>query len=298
MQQAYPQHTQCLISGSKDLRPLKGYERHYLVKSYSLGFVFCSRIPTDKELAEHYATYNREEYYSPITRDRYRQLLTEWEPFRKTNKILDIGCGTGFFLEVAKEKGWEVYGTEFTDEAVTICKNKGINMQKGRLTADWYNPEQFDIITSFEVLEHIYNPIEEVQNIHTILRKGGLFYLTTPNFNAVERYMLKDNYNVIEYPEHLSYYTPKTLNYLFTRNGFRKMRVMTTGISFTRIKVSGQKAENTAPTETLVSATSTDERMRVRSESNPLLKLAKNIVNGMLNLSRTGNSLKGWYIRV
>lgn len=297
MQQAFQQHTQCLISGSKDLRPLTGYERHYLVKSHPLGFVFSSRIPTDKELAQHYATYNRDEYYSPITRERYRQLLAEWEPFRKTNKILDIGCGTGFFLDVAKEMGWEVYGTEFTDDAVNICKNKGINMQTGRLNAGWYNPEQFDVITSFEVMEHIYNPIEEVQNIHHILRKGGLFYLTTPNFNAVERYMLKDNYNVITYPEHLCYYTPKTLNYLFTRNGFRKMRVMTTGISFTRIKLSNRKAGDIKPAEAIVSATSTDEIMRVRSESNILLKLAKNIVNGMLNLTRTGNSLKGWYIR-
>lgn len=295
-QTSYPQHTQCLISGSKNLKPLKGYEKHYLVKS-PVGFVFCLRMPTGQELQEHYAKYTREEYYSPLTRQRYRDLLDSWEPYRKTNKILDIGCGTGFFLEVAKEKGWEVYGTEYTSNAIAICKSKGISMQQGKLDATHYREEMFDVITSFEVIEHINNPIEEVKNIHSILRKGGLFYLTTPNFNALERRILKANYNVIEYPEHLSYYTPKTLNYLLTRNGFKKKKILTTGVSLTRLKVSMRTAQNKPNSEALVSATSTDEVLRTKSEANPMLRLAKNSINTFLNLFGIGNSLKAWYVK-
>lgn len=301
MQQAnYPQHTKCLLSGSEDLKPLKGYEDHYLVKSKPLGFVFCSRIPTEEELQAHYAQYSRVEYYSPITKKRYQQLLHEWEPYRKTNKILDIGCGTGFFLETAKEKGWEVYGTEYTTNAMEICKAKGINMQQGRLKAEWYAPEMFDIVTSFEVLEHINNPVEEVKNINTILRKRGLFYLTTPNFNAAERLILKDKYNVIEYPEHLCYYTPKTLNYLLSHNGFRKVQIMTTGISLSRIKASmGKGQEDKAqPCEQVLSAGNTDEKWRRRIEANDLIKLGKNLINLVLDIFHVGNSLKAWYVKV
>jgi 2-polyprenyl-3-methyl-5-hydroxy-6-metoxy-1,4-benzoquinol methylase len=297
MEEAYPQHTQCLISRSKDLRTLKRYERHYLVKSHPAGFVFCSRIPSQKELEEHYGAYPRNEYYSPITRLRYRELLTEFEPYRKTNKILDVGCGTGFFLEVAKEMGWEVYGTEFADNAVEICRNKGIIMQTGPLKAENYSSEMFDIITSFEVLEHINNPIEEVTNIHKILRKGGLVYLTTPNFNALERYLLKDNYNVIEYPEHLSYYTAKTVNYLFTNNGFKKKKIRTTGISFSRLKTSFRTMRHVENKELLISATSSDELMRERSQSNPLFRAVIQLINGLLNTFKVGNSLKGWFIK-
>ncbi|HTA83224.1 MAG TPA: class I SAM-dependent methyltransferase [Bacteroidia bacterium] len=297
MEESYPQHTQCLISGSKDLKALKGYERHYLVKSYPIGFVFCSRIPSQKELLEHYAKYSRDEYYSPITRLRYQELLDEFEPFRKTNKILDIGCGTGFFLEEAKAKGWEVHGTEFTDNAVEICRNKGITMQTGSLKAENYSPEAFDVITSFEVLEHINNPLEEITNIHKIMRTGGLVYLTTPNFNAVERYLLKGNYNVIEYPEHLSYYTPKTLNYLFTNNGFKKKKIKTTGISFSRLKASFRTMRHVENNELLVSATSSDELMRERSQSNPLFRVAIQLINGLLNTFKIGNSLKGWFVK-
>jgi 2-polyprenyl-3-methyl-5-hydroxy-6-metoxy-1,4-benzoquinol methylase len=296
-QKDYPQHTQCLISGSKDLRVLKGYERHYLVKSYPLGFVFCSSKPSEQELLEHYSKYCRQEYYSPITRTRYGELLESWEPYRKTNKIIDIGCGTGFFLEVAKEKGWEVYGTEYAENAVSICKEKGINMQKGRLNPGWYDAGMFDVVTSFEVLEHIINPVEEIRNIHSILRQGGLFYITTPNFNAVERFILKEKYNVIEYPEHLCHYTPKTLKYLLAGNGFKNHKIRTTGISFSRLKVSRLAARNIQNKEALISASSRDEVIRERSEKNILLKAAKNIGNTFLNLFKSGNSLKAWCVK-
>ena len=55
-----------------------------------------------------------------------------------------------------------------------------------------------------------------------ILRDEGIIYVTTPNFNSLLRYKLKSNYNVITFPEHLSYYTPKTLARLFITNSFKK----------------------------------------------------------------------------
>jgi 2-polyprenyl-3-methyl-5-hydroxy-6-metoxy-1,4-benzoquinol methylase len=296
MGELYPQHIECLISGSKELKVLKGYEKHYLVKS-PIGFVFCSRIPSQKELLEYYNAYNRTDFYSPITKLRYHELLAQFEPFRKTNKILDIGCGSGYFLQEAKAKGWEVYGTEYTDEAMSIGQNKGINMQKGVLNPGNYSEGMFDVITSFEVIEHINNPKEEVGNIYKILRKGGLVYLTTPNFNALERFYLKGNYTVIDYPEHLSYYTAKTLNYLFTNNGFRKKKINTTGISLSRLRISIKKMKNIENHEALISATSTDEIIREKSQSNVFFKLAKNTLNGILNFFKVGNSLKGWFIK-
>lgn len=120
----FQQHTECLISGSTDLRPVKGYEKHYLVKSHPVGFVFCSRIPSTEELIKYYEGYGRQDYLSPITVKRYHELLDEFEKYRKTGKILDIGCSIGLFLTEAQKRGWEVHGTEFTDDAIEICKEK------------------------------------------------------------------------------------------------------------------------------------------------------------------------------
>ncbi len=288
----YKTHTTCLICQSDRLIPKKNYEDAYLCQCLSCSFVFSQRIPTQKELKNHYEKYGRDDYLSPITINRYNELLDEFEKYRKTNKILDVGCGIGYFLEVAKQRGWEVYGTEYTDKAVEICEAKGINMNQGKLSIDNYEPESFDIITSFEVIEHINNPIEEIQNFYSLLRKGGLTYVTTPNFNSLLRYRLKEKYDVICYPEHLSYYTPKTIKYLFCSIGFSKKKIETTGISISRLKA-GKGVTNEKP----VSQVSTDEKIRNQLERKWYLRFLKRMINSMLTFFGVGDSLKAYFIK-
>jgi len=287
------QHTKCLITQTEDLYPLKGYEKNYLVKSKSSGFVFCSKIPTDEEIYNHYNNYPiGYGADSAITTIRINEVLDGFEKFRKTNKMLDVGCGPGLFLIEAKKRGWEVYGTEFTDNQLTYLKNKGINTLKGKLSDDSFENELFDVIISSEVIEHINNPVEEIQQFYRLLRKGGVVYITTPNFNALERYLLKGDYEIIEYPEHLCYYTPKTINLLLTQNGFEKLKITTTGISLARIKKS-LKRKNNESTESVAS----DEALREQLETGYKRHL-KSFINGLLNFFEIGNSLKVWYVKV
>jgi 2-polyprenyl-3-methyl-5-hydroxy-6-metoxy-1,4-benzoquinol methylase len=253
--------------------------------------VFSKKIPSEKELENHYEGYSRNDYLSPITIKRYNEILDEFEKHRKTNKLLDVGCGIGYFLEEAKKRGWEVYGTEYTEEAIEICSNIGISMQKGVLTPSNYDLESFDIITSFEVIEHINNPTEELNNFHELLRKGGITYVTTPNFNSILRYRLKSAYNVISYPEHLSYFTPKTLNKVFN-SGFKTKKITTTGFSFTRLKTSIGKSN-----QPIISIQSDDEKIRNLAESNKLVGALKIIINQLLTLFGFGDHLKGWFVK-
>jgi len=285
-------HKNCILCASVSLKNLKGYEEHYLVKCQSCKFVFCEPIPTERELEKHYENYGRNDYLSPLTIKRYHEILDSFEPYRKTNKLIDVGCGIGYFLEEAKKRGWEVYGTEFTDEAIEICSKKGIKMNKGVLNPNNYDSQEFDVITSFEVIEHINNPQEELANFYKILRKGGLVYCTTPNFNSLLRYRLKEKYNVLCYPEHLSYYTPKTLKYVFEKEGFRTKNIKATGISLTRLKTS--KATSN---QELISQTSDDEVMRNKLETSVILKSVKIFLNWNLTFFGVGDALKGTFIK-
>ena len=236
--------------------------------------------------------YGRNDYLSPITIKRYNDILDDFEKYKKTKKLLDVGCGIGYFLEIAIKRGWQVFGTEYTDEAIEICRKKGISMHKGVLNAENYEEESFDIITSFEVIEHINNPIPELKNFYKLLRKGGLVYLTTPNFNSLLRYRLKSEYNVICYPEHLSYYTPKTLKKVFLNTGFQKKKIETTGISLTRLKTSKGSSN-----EAFISKSSTDEKIRGTIEANKILQVIKKFVNKLLTYIGKGDSLKGYFIK-
>lgn len=285
-------HNSCLICDSKHLSEMKDYEKAHLCKCLSCGFVFSKKKPSKEIIEKYYENYGLEQYISPITIKRYHEILDKFEPFRKTNRILDVGCGTGYFLNEAKNRGWEVYGTEISQKSVDICSNKGIIMKKGFLNSDDFEPDFFDVVLSIEVIEHINNPIEEITNFFKVLRKGGLVYVTTPNFNSLLRHKLKSLYNVITYPEHLCYFTPKSLKKLFNKVGFKTYQLKTTGISLTRFKTSSGKSN-----QKIISPKSDDEKIRTQIDSKRIFKFAKNSANEILSLFGIGDSLKGWFIK-
>lgn len=296
------QHTRCIVCNSPELATLSNYEKHNMVKCAKCGMVFMKLIPTLEELNNHYKnySYDREVYVSPVTIKRYNELLDEFEKYKLTGNMLDVGCGVGLFLNVAKQRGWNVYGTEYSDKAVEICTAKGIEMKKGKLNAKAFDIP-FDIITSFEVIEHINNPNEELDNINALLRKGGLFYCTTPNFNALARFYVKADYNVISYPEHLSYYTPSTIKYLGKKHGLKALRVATTGISITRI-INSKPSPKTVSTEQKtaspnVGSETADEKLRQTFENNKLASIAKSMANWLFTVTGTGSALKAYFVK-
>lgn len=285
-------HQHCLLCKGHLLKPLKGYEHAFLVKCNNCGFVFCSRVPSQSELLDHYKNYPQFATLSPITKKRYSELLERLEPFRKTNNLMDLGCGSGLFLECAREKGWNVHGTEFSAEIIKAVRSKGIEVHKAdELPQELFNLK-FDVVSSFEVLEHVNTPHEEVELVNKLLRPGGALYITTPNFNAFSRLILKSKWNVIEYPEHLSYYTPSTLHQLLDQHGLLQRSLTTSGFSVGRYKESvNAGADSSGPRQ------EHDEALRKKLEKNFLLRLAKNTANTALGLLGRGDAMKALYVK-
>lgn len=286
------QHTHCILCGSGSIYSLPDYRIVPLSKCSQCRFVFASAKPTIEELDAYYRHYGTSHYLSPITIKRYNEWLDAFEAYRQTGNILDVGCGSGFFLAEAKKRGWNVYGTEYSAALVQLAEDKGITMQRGGLSPQTFPGLQCDVVLSVEVIEHIDNPAEEVDHIHRLLRSGGLFFCTTPNFNALSRFWLRDRYNIIAWPEHLGYFTRRTLRYLLENHGFRTLRTSTTGFSFTRTRVSMGKKQ-----QPVVSENSDDEILRRKAENNFWLRSAKHFVNVLMNISGTGVSLKGWFVK-
>ena len=286
-------HTTCINCTSDQLKPLNNFPDVGLVKCHNCNFVFSQKIPSKEELINYYTNeYERTNYLSPITEKRYNQLLDKFEKYRKTNRLLDIGSGSGFFLKTAKKRGWEVYGTEIDSGVQSTNNEKDINMSYGEIDSIGFPEDYFDVVVHIEVIEHINNPNEYVSEIQKILRPGGITYLTTPNFNAIHRYRLKEKYDVISYPNHLCYYTKRTLKQLFKTKGLKPIRVVTTGYSLTRLKTSKGISN-----QSFVSETSDDEMLRTKIEMNGFLKFFKWSINSALNLFSIGDSLKGTFIK-
>jgi 2-polyprenyl-3-methyl-5-hydroxy-6-metoxy-1,4-benzoquinol methylase len=284
----------CLICESSRLDYIHPEKKPWLVQCGNCGFVFSSWIPSDEELAEYYRDYTDYDYVNDVTRNRYLQWVDGLEKFRRTNRILDVGCGDGIFLEQAKKRGWDVHGTEYAEKWVNRCREKGISMIQGKMDPSNYEAGSFDAVIYMEVIEHINNPREELDNARKVLRDGGVVFLTTPNYNSITRRLLSTDWNVICYPEHLSYYTPRTLAKLFTENGFEKIAIHTKGVSpgrlMSSIKFGGNESIN--PTDMI---RGTDQKLRVTLESNRGMKFMKDSINLVLRVTRLGDSMHAWF---
>ena len=286
-------HTCCPLCSSEKINDLTGYEHALLNKCSSCNFIFSKSIPSDQELERYYSDeYELTEFFSPITKKRYNEILDGFEHLRQTNNLLDVGTGSAFFAEIAIQRGWNVYGTELTDKTIQTAEQKGLKMSKGKLEDLNFETDLFDLVIGIEVIEHLSHPQPFVKEIQRVVRKGGKVYITTPNFNSYLRRKLKGQYDVIEYPNHLSYFTVKTLKSLFIENGFSKQSIVTSGISRTRIKTSTGKSN-----QAFISETSDDEILRHRIEKRWHLRALKSVVNGFLNLFKLGDSIKATFIK-
>jgi SAM-dependent methyltransferase len=282
--------SQCPSCHSGQFTALRKFSSHSLFRCQQCDLVFCNRIPTQAELVANYSQYERGKTGSEVTRTRVAQLIDSFSSFRKTNKILDVGCGDGLFLELALAKGWEVYGTEFDLLAVETCEKKGINMSYGVLDTAQYQSESFDMIVYTEVLEHIQNQYDEIGKFHALLRPGGGVYLTTPNFDSLSRYLLGPSWNVIGYPEHLAYFDKHSLISLFSSFGFKISSFQSTGFSLDRCRQSrhANHSNNSSPL---------DEKLRIKIEKAGILNFVKKTVNLIFTITNKGDSLKALFTK-
>jgi 2-polyprenyl-3-methyl-5-hydroxy-6-metoxy-1,4-benzoquinol methylase len=282
------ERVECPICGHRRFGPLAHYRRAHLVRCERCRQVFSARRPADAELAHNYGQYPREDLVSPITRQRYCKLLEGFVEYRQTNRLLDFGCGLGFFLEEAQAAGWQAHGSEFESRAVEINRAKGLSCAQAPIGPDDFGPGWFDVITAFEVVEHLRDPREDARLIAQLLRPGGLFYCTTPNFASLSRRALRSRWAVIEYPEHLLYFTPRTLCGWLAEFGFQPVRLTTTGLTLARRR-DGARVE--AESHRLPD----QEQFRATVESSRVLRSAKVAVNSVLQLLGAGDTIKGYF---
>jgi len=251
--------------------------------------VFHNEFASETELLGYYAGYYDSENlaFSPITEKRFADLLRSFEAYRRQNNILDVGCGSGHFLKVSMEKGWNAHGTEISSSAVDQLSRLGIKSFFGRLESAKYPDEFFDVVYCSEVIEHLLNPIMLLNEIGRIVRRGGLLYVTTPNFNSLSRKVLGSRWRVIG-KEHICYFTPKTLSRAARTAGFSKVIVSTRNIDPHELRKAFGR--NSSDSGGGFQAGRTEE-LRRQLEGKRALGLAKTAVNSVLNATGTGDTI-------
>lgn len=290
----------CVSCGGASLRVLPEYHTAHLVRCERCGLTFAGLRPTEGELESHYAAYG-DWPDSELTRARYRGLLAAFDAYRSTNLIFEMGCGAGYFLEEAATAGWVPYGSTVGELSVAMCRQKGLEVVHAADVASSVPAGQIDVAAAFEVVEHLRDPAAEAQLLARVVRPGGLLYCTTPNFDSLTRRLLGPDWRVIDYPEHLIYFTAATLTNWLEPVGFRLARIASTGVSPAELRRGlarwSRASTGGGTTSSAGFCRTDDQRLRTATENGSLMPAVKRMVNRMLTRTGTGDTLKAWFVR-
>ncbi|MBU2575014.1 MAG: class I SAM-dependent methyltransferase [Elusimicrobia bacterium] len=204
---------------------LSSYTRRFtLVKCAGCGLIYLN---PQKELEDAQALY-RPDYYRSVKKvSRILEALFLQErkgivegSGKSSGTMLDIGCGTGEFLKIMKAGGWETAGVDPSEE-----RNKRSTDDNKIYSADLmeikFGEQSFDVITLWQVLEHLPDPDRYLAETHRLLKKDGILVLSVPNINSLQARLSGARWFNLDLPRHRWQFTPETLQKMLDKTAFR-----------------------------------------------------------------------------
>ncbi len=200
-----------------------------LVRCKHCGLVYQNPRPSSKswgviypEEYDQYINLSDREYYRNVAyRYGFQKRLRAIEKFTKGGNLCDIGCATGDFLrEVQLHNHWHAFGIEPSSYASAIAQNAGLSIHNGTLSDKPFPDIQFDVISMWNVIEHLEDPKKNLQEIYDRLRPGGLLIFTTPNLESFDARFFKKYWIGYELPRHYYIFSKTTLLEYLKVTGF------------------------------------------------------------------------------
>ena len=225
----------CILCGTDEYVTLFAEPPFRIVRCTECGLVYTlPRLPSARILEMYQVGYWRSAEasnfgYTDYLRDRNRYLRTfrlrskvidRYKP--SAGRVLDIGCAAGFFLKVMKEKGWETTGVEISASMADFARTELElnNVLTGTLEKQQFEAESFDVITLWDVIEHLEDPRAVLATAKRLLKKDGVLVLETQNVESVFARLMGRRWHHYKFEEHLWHFSPKTLTALLGLESF------------------------------------------------------------------------------
>jgi SAM-dependent methyltransferase len=212
-------------------------DRHYgisgnyrVVRCLACKLVFLNPMYSDEELAGLYPN----DYYAyqdfsqlPPWKMFMNRILgfsagTKDPHFESPGIVLDLGCGSGRFLESMRRRGWTAHGVEINKAAAMLGRNaKGLEIFCGTLQEANFPPDFFDYVRSNHSFEHISRPNETLDVIHKILKAQGKVHIGVPNVDSINARVFKRYWWYLGAPVHPFNYSVSTLSRILAKHNFR-----------------------------------------------------------------------------
>jgi 2-polyprenyl-3-methyl-5-hydroxy-6-metoxy-1,4-benzoquinol methylase len=207
-------------------------ETFSIVQCNSCNFKFTNPRPETSILGNY---YNSDDYishsntskgfvntaYQTIRKYTLLKKLQLISKFYKTGNLLDIGCGTGEFLNTCKNAKWKTVGIEPDNKTREIASQKySLEIYPENQLKDFKN-ESFEIITMWHVLEHVPLLNERIEELKRLIKPNGIIIIAVPNCNSKDAQIYKEHWAAYDVPRHLYHFTPHTLEHIFKKHGLK-----------------------------------------------------------------------------
>ena len=142
-------------------------------------------------------------------------------------KLLEVGCATGEFIKTCRQRfGWEVAGIEPNRQLSDALNREGYHVVPSKLEDAEIPAEQYDVVSLFNVLEHLWDSVYSLKRINRLLKPGGLVVVEIPDFDSPSRKRFGKYWFLYHLPRHLSHFTKKSLTSLMNECGFEKVDIL------------------------------------------------------------------------
>ena len=234
---------ECPVCGNKSVNKFLELEDYFLSKeSFEIslcaecGFKFTNPVPRETDLPKYYESddYISHSNTSKGFVNKIYQLVRNHSIKQKagiaTHKInngeaLDIGCGTGDFLNELSRRGWKVKGIEPNKTARNnAINNFGLDVSDEQQLFK-FGANGFDVITMWHVLEHVYNLDKHLSQIKKILRKDGRLIIALPNADSMDANIYKNYWAAYDVPRHLHHFNQASFKKLMERYEFEIIKI-------------------------------------------------------------------------
>ena len=205
-------------------------EKYTLARCLSCSQVWLSNPPKPSEMGLHYT----DAYHKLISAagenapSRWRDRLQVLRQHKQSGTMLDLGCSSGGFLGFFRGDSWKLYGIEMSVECAKKAEaSTGADVFVGDILDAPFPPECFDVITCFDVLEHLFEPRRVMDKVAKWLKPDGIFYVQVPNIDSAEARVFATYWHGLELPRHLFHYTPVSVKFLAESAGLHEVSLET-----------------------------------------------------------------------
>lgn len=202
-----------------------------IVQCNDCGFLATSPRPADDQLGKYYES---EDYIShsntktslfskvyQMVRNKAVRDKRRWvEAFSNKGSILDMGCGTGHFLNECQSKGWEIEGVEVSEVARANAKSEH-NIDPVSSLEEVEGVERFDAITLWHVLEHLPDVEKKLSRFNELLKENGMLFIAVPNHESLDAKHYGVHWAAWDVPIHLWHFSKTSMKRLVEQNGFQ-----------------------------------------------------------------------------